>query len=202
MELSDIEELYFITHIDNLASILKNGILCCNKVQKIPHISIADPKVQERRDKVVPGGKSKLHDYANLYFNPRNPMMFKRRNGHDKLCILQISVLIMNELGVIITDGNAASDYTRFFTSPQGLIELDKSSIFTEFWTSDDVIQQFECKRKICAEVLVPNFISQEFIIGICLSCNNACKKVIELIKESPLVSKISIKPNLFFQGG
>jgi len=57
-------------------------------------------------------------------------MMFKRRNGHDKLCILQISVLIMNELGVIITDGNAASDYTRFFTSPQGLIELDKSSNF------------------------------------------------------------------------
>ena len=84
MNQADIKELYFITHIDNIKSILQHGILCYNKAKKILCKSIADYEIQKRSDKVViPGGKLKLHDYANLYFNPRNAMMFKRKDIHQ-----------------------------------------------------------------------------------------------------------------------
>jgi len=80
MNRSDVKELYYILHIDNLKSILQHGILCYNKAKKFGYTSIADEEIQKRREKVViPGGKRKLHDYANLYFNARNPMMFKRK---------------------------------------------------------------------------------------------------------------------------
>ena len=42
-------------------------------------------EIQGRRDLVmVPNGRS-LHEYANLYFDQRNPMMFKRRN--EDICV-------------------------------------------------------------------------------------------------------------------
>ena len=81
MNRADIKELYFITPIDNMASIFKHGLLSHNKIKasRLSHKSVAHGDVQKRReDKVIPGGKRKLHDYVNLYFNPRNSMMYSR----------------------------------------------------------------------------------------------------------------------------
>ena len=65
--------------------------------------------VQDLRDKKqVPGGLQ-LHQYANLYFHARNPMLFKRLNEVDSLCVLRISKEVL-AAGAVITDQNAASD--------------------------------------------------------------------------------------------
>jgi len=43
--------------------------------------------VQEKREqKHVPGGL-KLHQYANLYFHARNPMLYKRKTEINNLCV-------------------------------------------------------------------------------------------------------------------
>ncbi len=113
MNRSDIKELYFITPIDNLPSIFKYGLLSHNKIKamRLGHKSIADDEVQKRRaNKVIPGGKGKLHDYVNLYFNPRNAMMYKRKNDHGQICVLGVNVMVLDQPNTIITDGNAAAE--------------------------------------------------------------------------------------------
>ncbi len=87
MKLDEIKEFHYITHIDNLKSICEKGILSYNRANKLAHISIAMQEVQNRRDnKQVPGGRP-LHEYVNLYFCARNPMLYLRRNKHSQICI-------------------------------------------------------------------------------------------------------------------
>lgn len=200
MRRSDIKELYFITHIDNLTSIIQNGILCYHKVNKTLCKSIADPEVQKRRDKtVIPGGKRKLHDYANLYFNPRNPMMFKRKDMHKELAILRIDSVILDEPEVVVADGNASSDYVRFYSSEQGIENLNETLVYAEDWTDEDTFQYWRRKFAVCAEVLVPDSIAPRFITGIYVSCEDTYQKVVELLKSLPFSGKILINPKLFF---
>ena len=75
------------------------------------HKSIAMSDVQSRRDNVVIPNGGHLHSYANAYFNPRNPMMYKRKDMAETLCVLAISALVLDCAGTIISDGNAASAY-------------------------------------------------------------------------------------------
>ena len=69
--------VYNIMPIDNISSIITNGILCYHRAEKLlNHTSIAMNDVQSIREQVTIHEKS-LHDYANLYFSFRNPMMYK-----------------------------------------------------------------------------------------------------------------------------
>ncbi len=192
MKREDIKELHYITHIDNLLSIIDSGVLSYEKAKKKQHKSVAKPEVQERRAKVViPGGK-RLHCYANLYFNARNPMMraLVDNNKHKELLVIQIDMSILDEPGVIISDRNASSiEYVRFYSVPDGIDKLNKNIIFARYWTNPDPnpIKQFELKSGICAEVLVPDCISPKFIKGIYVFCEESLKRVKSLLIDSHL---------------
>ena len=78
MQERNIRALYYITHIDNLLSILSQGILSHARVRTegvqdttiyLPHL------VSKRRERRTSDGKS-LWYYANLFFQPRNPMLY------------------------------------------------------------------------------------------------------------------------------
>ena len=201
MKRADVKELYYITHSDNLKSISQYGILCHRKAKKILCQSIADPEIQKRREKVViPGGKRKLHDYANLYFNARNPMMFKRKEVHKDLAILRIDSAIFDEPEVVISDRNASSGYVRFYPSPSGLKNLDKSLVYTDDWRNSDTFRYWTRKSVICAEVLVPDSVAPKFIRGIYVSCHDTYQKVVKLLAGLSLADSVSIDPKLFFQ--
>src|SRR5947209_6215878 len=101
---SRVTELHCIMPIVNIGSVMKHGILSYERAAKLEHRSVALQPVQDRRDqKRVPGGL-KLHQYANLYFHARNPMLFKRQNEAQNLCILQVSTAILDADGTVITD--------------------------------------------------------------------------------------------------
>src|SRR4029077_21052147 len=103
----------------NISSVINRGILSYERAAKIQHHSVALQPVQEKRDrKQVPGGL-KLHQYANLYFHARNPMLFKRMAEAPNLCVLQVSTRVLNLAGTVISDQNAASDYVRFLHPSQ-----------------------------------------------------------------------------------
>ena len=75
----DIKGLFYITHINNIESIIRYGILSHALVEKrnVQFTPIYDAQiVSNRRTKKVPSGES-LWDYANLYFQPRNPMLYR-----------------------------------------------------------------------------------------------------------------------------
>src|SRR2546425_4346574 len=75
----ELLELHYITPMENVPSILAQGILSHRRAGKLRHQSIAMPEVQARRaGRIVPGGRP-LHDYVNLYICARNPMLYVRQ---------------------------------------------------------------------------------------------------------------------------
>ena len=195
MKLSDFSELHYITHISNMPSIMKNGILSHNLAGRVKHKSVAMQDIQKRRTyKRVPGGKF-LHDYVNLYFCARNPMLYKRKELHDELCVLRIDKAVLNLQNVVITDGNSAADYTAFAPSPKGLSKIEHSLVFAKYWTDQDPVKERAKKRAKCAEVLIPNIVNVRYIMGAYVSCNKA---KIELEKLTPNLN-VTIDLQLFF---
>ena len=179
-----------------MPSIMANGILSHNLAKRLPHKSVAMAEIQERRDrKRVPPGKL-LHDYVNLYFHARNPMLYKLKDLHAELCVLKIDKEVLNLLNVVITDRNASCDFAKFAPSPSGLSGVNTSLVFAEFWTDLDPIKKDYKKSVKCAEVLVPNKVDVCNIIGAYVSCNEAKS---ELEKITPNLN-IIINPYLFFK--
>jgi hypothetical protein len=136
MRKEEIDELHYITPIDNVDSILANGILSHRLAERVSHRSVAMQEVQDRRkNKVVPGGR-KLHEYANTYFNARNAMLYLRKDDHAELCILRISTAVFDLDGVIVTDRNAASS-ARFSPVSTG---LERICDLPRYLSSEDTI--------------------------------------------------------------
>lgn len=205
MERGELKELHYIATAANLKSILKHGILSNNQVAslKLAHKSVADPIVQERREKKkVPGGLP-LHDYVNLYINARNKMMNKviRVERHDSLMVLGVSTDVLDIPDVVITDHNAASgdQYVRYSPSPEGLAFIDRERVFAKYWTHlDDYLDQLRHGSEMCAEVLVPTIVEIEHVETIYVSCDSARAEMIGLATEAGL--PVVVRPGLFFQ--
>lgn len=196
MRIEDVSELHYITSIENIPSILQHGILSNRRAYGLQHASIANPSVQNLRERrMLPSGRA-LHEYANLYINARNPMMYYLRNGHENLCVLRVSPEVLHLPGVMVSDGNAAHNWTRFDPPSDGLKSIDEAALFAEYWTCpSDAIQEAENKRRRCAEVLVPNHVEIRFIIGAYASCDTAAQQFALTFQGR----QISILEHMFF---
>ena len=191
-----IREFQFITPIRNVPSILTHGILSYEAASRLPHDSVAMPEIQDRRDRVrIPGGRM-LHQYANLYFHARNPMLYKRKAEAHSLCVLRISVRCRHIEGAVIADRNASSDYVRFLSVDQ-VSELNLKAIYAQDWRHpNDPIAYFRHKSQKCAEFLIPDRLPPEYIKG-AYTINRAATS--ELSSVAPTLT-ISIEPDLFFE--
>src|SRR6267154_5854241 len=97
-----VKEFQCIMPLENIPSVLKLGILSNERAAKLEHRSAAMEDVQGKRElKHVPGGL-KLHQYANLYFHARNPMLHKRRGEANGLCVLRVSTDVLTLNGTVI----------------------------------------------------------------------------------------------------
>lgn len=193
-----VTEFQCIMPLGNIPSVLKQGILSNEQSAKLPHRSVAMTEVQERRDrKQVPGGL-KLHQYANLYFHARNPMMYKRKEHIADLCVLCISLEVMKVEGVVLADCNASSDYVRFLPpKPDYDRFLDFDDIFAQNWTHpDDPIAEMRHKSRKCAEVLVPHVVAPHFIVGARVVNESTKRRLVDL----GFRLRIDIDPGLFFR--
>ena len=191
LDAHNVHFLYHITHINNLPSIMNRGLLSHSLAENLPHRDISMHDVNERRAWCETIYGRPIHDYVPLYFNPRNPMLFKRRNIQRELLILAIRREVLFAEKILVTDGNAASPRTEIF--PLHDIEMiDWNGVHTSFWPDYE-----DGKRKICAEVLVPDRIDSREIETI--SCNNP-----SLLKYAesriPTSTPIRINTKLFFQ--
>jgi len=192
-----IQELHFITPIVNVPSILSRGILSNKLMQGIPHTSAANSEVQERREQVkVPSGLP-LHQYANLYIDSRNPMLYTRMtNGSDDLCVLRIDISVMTLPGVVVTDENAARDYVQFLSPSEAMAKLDIGRIYSRYWNhDDDPLETWIHKGIKCTEVLVPHHVRPEYIAGAYVP-DAVTKEALRLLGFD---REISVKPDHFF---
>lgn len=200
MRRDEVEGLYYIAPIQNLRSILLNGILSHKQSKKLKHKSIANPKVQKRRAEVrIPGG-GPLHSYANLYFNARNPMMFARKDLHEDLVVLRILPDVLDLQDAVIADRNAATSAVRFEPSPRGLRYVESEYVFARYWNDEDPFVKREKTAIICAEVLVPGRVDRRYIKGVIVSCDSTARKADGILGELHLQLEVIEMPNLFFQ--
>ena len=199
MKLEELVELHYITPIANIPSIYTHGILSHKMTQKLEHESISMQEIQERRAQVVVPGGRPLHEYVNLYFDARNPMMFLRKAAHLDLCVLRIAPSVLNIPGVVITDRNASSGYALFKPAPQGLAIVDKELVFAKDWTHPDQIEYWNRKSAKNAEVLVPDRVDWRFILGAYVSCPES-EEVLVKTKDNTTIIDIVVNGQLFFR--
>jgi hypothetical protein len=155
MERSRIRELHYITDMANVGSILDRGILSHRlAVRRVSsRVRIDDTEVQSRRavKRVkIPGSSRALHDYANLYVNARNAMLFKLLNDRmGDLTVLAINPRALDREGVVVADRNAASNVAKFDSAVDGIRQLDETVVFATWWNDSE-----DAKQRCMAEVL------------------------------------------------
>ena len=161
-----LAEFQNITPLVNIPSILQHGILSHAQASKLPHHSVALQEVQDKRDqKQIPGGRA-LHEYANVYFHARNPMMSRRRNEAHALCVLRVSTDILKISGAVITDQTAVSKYVKF-SAPDRLKLMDLDYVFAASWKhTDNQIEEWQHSSAKCAEALIPQRIPPDYLLG------------------------------------
>lgn len=197
MTRAELDELGYIVAIATVPSILQRGILSHKRADGLQHVSIALEGVQNRRaGKIVPNGRP-LHEYANLYICPRNPMLLRRSDMHEQICVLRISPDVLDISNVVITDGNAGSNYVRFRPASAGLVIVDRERTFARWWAHPgDIREKWRHSAQKCAEVLVPDVVSVRYIRGAYVSCESSAQKLRQLAPSLP----ITVDADLFFQ--
>jgi hypothetical protein len=141
--------IFRITHRDNLAWILSNGLHCASSDIRDPNfIQIGNPDlIQKRPSRIVdipPGGP--LNDYVPFYFTPHSPMMFniktgyngitKRNNTEIVIAVSSLRTLRERNVGFVFSDRHAYLKATLFSSNLDDLSRID--------W---ELLQQRDFKR-------------------------------------------------------
>jgi len=160
-----VESLWHITHRDNIPKILKHG-LCPRDSVRVSDIKGAlrdtsNPNTQFLYDKNDPIFHRRINGYVPLYLNPRNPMLYRKKELQSELCILEIDIDCVLTKDFLITDGNSGSNSTQFFKDALSA-SIPWSVLRADFWGDFD-----DGKRKRCAEVLIPDHVDSSYITKI-----------------------------------
>jgi hypothetical protein len=191
-----LRTLHYIAPVENVSSIIRLGLLCHRGASTREHRSVANESVQGRRQvRQLPTGLM-LHDYVNLYFDARNPMMYSFHEQHASLCVIDVSPNVLDLPGVVISDMNASRSLAGFSPSPAGLDQIDEATVFAKSWAQED---QFEHERHAgakCAEVLVPHRVDPIHFRGLIASNRATCTELVAVVGG---VLSVTINPDLFF---
>ncbi len=196
--LKNIEYLFYITHLDNLESILKHNLLSHNDIKRtdISYHDISDEEVQKRRRKRESIYGKWLHDYVPLYFNPHNPMLSRIQiEKKEKIIILGFDKNIMLEDKIVFTNKNAATNYVKYegdiekllddsFINQSDVFAEGKANIYEKYWGGKEVelkddLKNAELKAKLMAETLIPNEIHKDKIKFICCQNDDIAQSII-----------------------
>jgi hypothetical protein len=198
-----LREFYYITHYRNVPSMLDRGILSRDSMEAegLKPEAIGEPGIVEmRRERPTPDGESLSH-YANLYFWPRNPMLYRVINrgqlAVSDAVILGVDRDVLRLPGVFVSAGNAVYDDSELYPASRYMEALRKvqDALGMEYWTMVD-----DSKRKMMAECLVPDRVSPEYIKTIYVASATAAAKV-EKSQEEAASTSIPIvpDPHMFF---
>ena len=195
-----IKELYYITHKNNIPSILKLGILSHNLMlqKKIHFTPIYDKSIVNNRKAInTPEGKS-LWEYANVYFQVRNPMLYRvlLEKSEKDIAVIAISPAILSHQENYFSDGNAASRATTIMSIKEGKDHLPKmlrNDLRLKYWSERD-----GSKRRIMAECLVPDSLPPFYIKSIFVSDHDLAENL-----KKDMIGKNNIDifpdPRMFF---
>jgi hypothetical protein len=130
--------IFRITHIDNVAWILRNGLHCRNSSTSAPnYVEIGNLDLiamRTQRDVPLPPGGT-LSDYIPFYFTPYSPMLLNIKTGYngvtrrpmEDIAILVSSLHDVQRLGIdfVFTDRHAYLQTAEFYNELDNLDHID-----------------------------------------------------------------------------
>jgi len=201
----NIRALYYITHIDNLPSILSRGILSHARIRAegVQNTTIYLKHLISKRGERYTFDDKNLWHYANLFFQPRNPMLYYviRKEGKPNLTVLRVSNTVLQRQGIFITDGIASNQQTRIYSRSEGLevLETQQEMFLSDLWTSWN--HSAKIRRQLMAECLVPNEVEpkdiQRFIVAD-HNVKNSLRTRLSSTNMQKLVVATDIDSNIF----
>lgn len=205
--------IYHITHIENLADILRSRCLrCYQQIHKsgMHPVNIAHQTIQDRRANTViplwPGGV--LHDYVPFYFAPRSPMLYAiqknqvegYRDGQAPIIHLVSSVekIIATGHSFIFTDGHATMSLSQFYSDVADLSHIDWATMQSKYW--NDTIDHPDRRRLRQAEFLVYNSVVWEALIGIGVLDAHIQNQVNSILASMSMSLPVAIRPHWYYE--
>lgn len=173
---------YFITHINNLESILENGIKCKNSLDESQktYRSIAINDIQQRRHDVMITEHNNLHDFVPLYITLITPMLYEvikrpiKDFENEDIVVLNIKCRVITKLkDVFYSDGNLGDQDSQFYPISSWDEFIDRQVLFKPSDWGDD-----EIRRRVSSEILVYNNIPPEYIKQIYVNNENTKKQI------------------------
>ncbi|GED68033.1 hypothetical protein BRE01_17350 [Brevibacillus reuszeri] len=192
---------YHFTHIKNIESIVKNGLLSTNEkcAKGIDHMNLANESIQLRRSQMEvpcePFGT--IHDYVPFYFAARNPMLLgvlNRKNIDQPLVVfIAVSIDKLLESNVVFTDASANTVIPpNFYQDPEDLDELNWGLIDSNKWQrgTDDELHSRMAEVLVCRKVPI-DWIESYIVF------NKICRdEIFKIYKENGLEKpKVSYEP-------
>ena len=160
-----INAFYHMTHINNLDSIIRNGLYPHNNTYKKTDISNVD--VNDRRVRLEPIYHKQIHSYVPFYFNPRNAMLYRNQKKFgNSIVILQFKNSLIDINNSIITNANASADNTLFTSNVNHLYDqnfINLSNVFADSWNNYGN-PNYQIKQTMMAELLIPIVVKNNYI--------------------------------------
>jgi hypothetical protein len=198
-----IKNFYYFSLVDNIESIIKNGILSKNiiKYNNIKYCSFSNEEVQKRREQkfiYINNKKLNLHDFVPVYLVPKTPTLYVRKNLQDKIffAVINSNIIAASNIDFVFTDGNAACYKTRFYKLLRDLNKIEWEVIWNDSWTCFE-----DGKRKRNAEFLIYPQIYVNYIKKIVVNNPNNFSYIQNILNKynENIQLEIDIYNNYFF---
>ena len=203
-----IHGLYYFSLLNNLDSILENGILSKNDVERrgINFDIFANQEVQNKRHWKKFNLRSNiensnpiythLHSLVPLYFTPKTPTLSAVRYIQNNIFFIQINpeIICNADISYCFTDGNAASNNTHSYTDLNDLDKLYWNIIHRPYWNNF-----IDGSRIRNSEVLVHPYVKPEYFNKIVVLNVSNQDLVNEKLKQNKISVECEVNLNYFF---
>lgn len=158
---------YHFTHIDNLDSILKHGLLATNEKgsKGISHENIANMDIQSTRSQIAITSEHQLvvkspflvykfdyHEFIPFYFSQKSPMLLSlsMQKNIDQERVIYFAIdckkMLQEKTHCFFTDQsvNRISDLPNLYTNVADLDQLDWDAINTGRFSLDEITKHFK----------------------------------------------------------
>lgn len=201
--------MYYFAHLNNLNSIITNGILPRNKILKKKFSKFTDfsnDEVQKRRQyrKIYLNGKEtnfKLHDFVPLYWVTSTPTLHAVKNIQRNLFFIEIDFSIeLSGKIILYTDGNAANIKTKFYDNYETAKEyIPFDVIDSKYWTKFE-----DGARKRNSEILIYNSIEPIYFKNIIVNNKSTYNYVGSILDKLDWIGldenfELQLNPEYFF---
>ena len=203
--------LYHITHVENLASIARNGVIRCDRgcsTRGVSPVSVAYGDLKSRRAAwpVRVAKRGTLADYVPFYYAPRSPMLYAIHGGFvagydggqaEVAHLVLAAEDIARDGAFVITDGHAATPLTDQYDSLDDLDQVSWDVMDSRWWNDTD--EDGDRKRRRQAEFLAWSSVPFEAVRMIGVMTATVAEQVRRALADAAHLPEIVIRRDWYY---